>query len=376
MLYPSHNSLLSIAPMVSYTDRHFRYLMRLITRHCLLYTEMICAQAIVKGKTTQLLSFSSQEKPLILQIAGAEPKLLAKSARIAQDFGYTGLNLNFGCPSQHAREGGFGACLMEEPEKAADCFFALQSASPLPVSIKHRLGIGKTSSYEPLARFVSTLAEAGCAHFIVHARNALLCGVSPKKNRTIPELRHDFVYQLAHDFPHLRFDLNGAISNLKQAQSLLETKEKLSSVIEKTAADKTASSNKEQNKIGKQRAGAAKIQGIMIGRAAYAQPYLFALADQSFYASTNKVPSRYEIVKAFQAYIEQCTNPLDKRISIKHSLALFQAIPGARAWRQYLSNAAQEKDPSAAALEQALRFIPDSYLHLRGDAREKEKAKS
>ena len=213
---------ISIAPMMDRTDRHYRYFMRQITPGTLFYTEMVTAQAILHGDRQRLLGFTPAEKPLVLQVGGDDPTSLATCARLAAEFGYDGINLNVGCPSDRVRSGNFGACLMYQPERVATAVAAMVAASPLPVSVKHRIGVDDRDRYEDMADFVSTVAAAGCRHFTVHARKAWLQGLSPKDNRTIPPLRYGDVYRLKQEFPHLWIEINGGITQLPEVQDHLK----------------------------------------------------------------------------------------------------------------------------------------------------------
>ncbi len=329
-------SPLSVAPMMGCTDRHFRYFMRLISRKTLLYTEMITSSAILHGRhrNPQLLAFSPIEKPLVLQIAGTNPKDLASCATIAEDWGYDELNLNIGCPSLKAQQGGFGACLMARPKQVAECFAAIQQATHLPVSIKHRLGLSSTdyeSSYADLSHFVEQVAAAGCRKFIVHARIAILKNSSsPKQNRTVPPLRYDIVKQLARDFPHIDVEINGGIHDLDKANELLYN---------------------------------TGISSVMIGRSAYENPYCFAFADQRFYGATYEPLSRRQILVAIQNYYASLTHKQAKQALVKHLLNLFTGLPGARSFRRHLSSNWQEiGEKFDKILTVACQNIPQAVL--------------
>ena len=334
-------SPLSIAPMMGYTNRHFRYFMRGITKETLLYTEMIPSQAILHGKCKDLLSFSPIEKPLVLQLAGSDPKSLALCTSIAEDFGYDEVNLNIGCPSARAEAGTFGLCLMQEPQRVAECISAMQVASNLPVSIKHRIGLGTEANFEKLCHFVSQTSQAGCRKYIVHARTGILSKLSPKKNRTIPPLRYDLVYALARAFQQLHIELNGGIHSLERGLSLLKDK----------------------------RETGAQLSGIMIGRAAYERPYLFAEADQMFYKSTQKIPSRQKLLKHLEAYLGMKKYSSEKEMArvLKHALHLFQGLPGARFWRSYLSKPIHFQQRPTELLKKASSQIPRELLNTMGN---------
>jgi tRNA-dihydrouridine synthase A len=294
---------LSIAPMMERTDRHFRYLMRQITKETLLYTEMVTTAAIKYGDRCKILDFSPEEKPLVLQLGGDNPSELAKCAVIAQDYGYDAVNLNVGCPSPRVQNGNFGACLMAQPELVAQAVTAMQTAVNIPVTVKHRIGIDDRDRYEDLQEFVKIVSEAGCRHFIVHARKAWLQGLSPKENRDIPPLRYQDVYRLKQEFPHLLIEINGGITTLEQVSNCLE-----------------------------------QVDAVMIGRAAYDNPYLFATVDRDIYQQTNLIPTRHQIVAAMLPYIDYWLSRGVKLNSItRHMLQLFAGQPGTKKWKRYLS---------------------------------------
>lgn len=294
---------LSVAPMMDRTDRHFRYFMRQITRKTLLYTEMITAQAIFHGDRNKLLGFDPAEKPLALQIGGDNPQLLTTCAQIAEDMGYDEVNLNVGCPSNRVQSGNFGACLMAQPELVADCVAAMGSAVRIPVTVKHRIGIDQCDRYEDMAKFVTTVATAGCHRFTVHARKAWLQGLSPKDNRNIPPLRYHDVYRLKQEHPHLWIEVNGGIKTLAHASTHLQ-----------------------------------HVDAVMIGRAAYDTPYIFALADLNIYAADAPY-TRHQIVTAMLPYISRWTDQGTKLHSItRHMLQLFHGQPGSRAWKRHLTD--------------------------------------
>ncbi|MCU0535466.1 MAG: tRNA dihydrouridine(20/20a) synthase DusA, partial [Hydrococcus sp. Prado102] len=293
---------LSVAPMMDCTDRHFRYFMRQITRRTLLYTEMIVTAAILHGDREKLLGFSPEEKPLSLQLGGDNPKELAECARIAEDMGYDELNLNVGCPSSRVQNGNFGACLMAHPEKVALAIEAMQKAVAIPVTVKHRIGIDDRDRYEDMAHFVRIVEQAGCRHFIVHARKAWLQGLSPKENRTIPPLRYEDVYRLKQEFPHLFIDINGGIKTLEQVREQLKY-----------------------------------VDAVMVGRAAYDNPFLFANCDRDFYGENVTPPTRREVVEAMIPYIDYWLAKGWKLHAItRHMLELFAGVPGSKAWKRYI----------------------------------------
>ncbi|HBB31011.1 MAG TPA: tRNA dihydrouridine(20/20a) synthase DusA, partial [Cyanobacteria bacterium UBA8803] len=294
---------LSVAPMMDRTDRHFRYFLRQITRCTLLYTEMVTSAAILHGDRDRLLGFSLEEKPLALQVGGDNPQELAKCARIAEDMGYDEINLNVGCPSSRVQEGNFGACLMAQPELVADCVAAMIKATSLPVTVKHRIGIDECDRYEDMANFVRIVSDAGCQRFTVHARKAWLQGLSPKDNRTIPPLRYPEVHRLKQEFPHLFIEINGGFISLEQVQ--------------------------EQLKL---------VDAVMIGRAAYDYPYLFAMADSKIYGETVTPPTRHQVAEAMVPYIDFWVAKGMKLNKItRHMLQLFAGQPGSRIWKRHLT---------------------------------------
>ncbi|HTJ93231.1 MAG TPA: tRNA dihydrouridine(20/20a) synthase DusA, partial [Pararobbsia sp.] len=241
----------SVAPMMDWTDRHCRYFHRLISRHTWLYTEMVTTGALLHGDVPRHLTFNEHEHPVALQLGGSEPADLAKCATLGEQWGYDEINLNCGCPSERVQRGAFGACLMAEPQLVADCVKAMRDVVSIPVTVKHRIGIDDVSEYSFVRDFVGTIADAGCEVFIVHARNAILKGLSPKENREIPPLKYEYAYQLKRDFPSLDISINGGIQSLDEVEQHLE-----------------------------------HVDGVMLGREAYHNPYLLAGVDARFYGST------------------------------------------------------------------------------------------
>lgn len=292
--------------MMDWTDRHCRYFHRLISRRVRLYTEMVTTGAILHGDRQRLLGFDAAEQPVALQLGGSEPEDLARAARIGEKFGYDEINLNCGCPSERVQRGAFGACLMNEPHLVADGFKAMQDAVSVPVTIKHRIGLGRNESLELVREFVALLLDAGCRVFIVHARNAWLEGLSPKDNREIPPLRYAVVHQLKADFPDAVFILNGGLtavdSALEQAQGL---------------------------------------DGVMFGRAAYHQPWMLSEIDASFddVVTDNAAPSRDDVLAGMAAYAQrEGARGVPLRSIVRHVLGLYHGEPGARAFRRTLSD--------------------------------------
>lgn len=321
------NRLIAVAPMLDWTDRHCRYFLRLVSRKTLLYTEMIAMGAILHGRHERLLAYHPEEHPLAIQLGGSDPSGLAKCAKVAESYGYAEVNLNIGCPSDRVQSGSFGACLMAQPELVAACVAAMRKAVSLPITIKTRIGIDHNDSYEALVRFVQTVADAGCEVFIIHARKAWLKGLSPKENREIPPLRYDVVYQLKRDFPQLKIIINGGITDLTQAQAHL-----------------------------------AQVDGVMIGRAFYHDPFAFAATDQLIYATNQSADlqsiNRHTILQQYFPYVEQqlaAGVPLTRLIA--PVLGLFLGVPGARAWRRHLSEHAHREGAGMEVLTAALREI-------------------
>jgi tRNA-dihydrouridine synthase A len=318
----------SIAPMMDRTDRHYRYFMRQITRHTLLYTEMITTAALLHGDRDKLLGFSEAEKPLVLQLGGDAPAQLAACARLAEDWGYTEVNLNVGCPSDRVQYGHFGACLMAQPLLVAHCVEAMHQATTLPVTVKHRIGIDDLDRYEDMANFVHVVAQAGCDRFIVHARKAVLQGLSPRENRTVPPLRYDDVYRLKADFPTLRIEINGGITTLLQATAHLQY-----------------------------------VDGAMLGRAAYDHPYLFAEADVLYCNDPDPPRTRRHVLEAMLAYLERCiAQGLPPYRIVRHLLSLFAYQRAARLWKRFLSERTWTPETAVAALREAMGLVPDEVL--------------
>lgn len=294
---------LSVAPMLDWTDRHCRYFLRLITRRTLLYTEMVTTGALLHGDRARFLRFDPTEHPVALQLGGSDPRDMAVCARMGEDRGFDEIDMNLGCPSDRVQSGRFGACLMAEPALVADCVAAMKGAVRVPVTVKTRIGIDDRDSYEELCALVEALVAAGCDALIVHARKAWLSGLSPKENREVPPLRHDLVLRLKGDFPGLAISINGGITSLAQARVFLE-----------------------------------RLDGVMIGRAAYQDPWLLAAADQEIFGDPRPPPTRQEVVAAYVTYIEQeLAAGVPLTAMTRHVLGLFQGRPGARRWRRMIS---------------------------------------
>jgi tRNA-dihydrouridine synthase A len=307
--------------MMDWTDRHCRFFLRLLSKHARLYTEMVTTGAIMHGKAERLLAYDPAEHPIALQLGGSDPADLAASAKVGERFGYDEINLNVGCPSDRVQEGKFGACLMAEPDLVAACVRAMRESVYVPVTVKTRIGIDDKDSYEELAHFIGTVAGAGCGTFIIHARKAWLQGLSPKENRTKPPLRYDVVTRLKADFPGLQFVLNGGITSLDQAEGHLK-----------------------------------QFDGVMLGRAAYENPYLLAQVDGRFFGGTAEIPTRAAILEAFKPYVQAELDRGHRLHSItRHILGLFQGVRGGRVWRRYLSENAGRPGAGLEVLDAALR---------------------
>jgi tRNA-dihydrouridine synthase A len=309
--------------MMTHTDRHFRYFLRLISRRVMLYTEMVTTGTLIHGGQQQRLEYNECEHPLGLQVGGSDPRELAGSARMAEDCGYDEVNLNVGCPSDRVRTGRFGACLMAEPQRVAECIAAMAAAVTVPVTVKTRIGIDHRDSYADLHRFVSTVADGGCRTFIIHARKAWLQGLSPRQNRDIPPLDYDRVYRLKTDFPELEIIINGGIHTLDEAQGHL-----------------------------------SRVDGVMIGRAVCNNPYMLADADGQLFNDPRPAPSRQSVLDAFMHYAEeQLARGVSLHSMARHLLGLFQGQAGARAFRRHLSEKAVRPDASIDVLSEAARLV-------------------
>ena len=318
--------------MMDWTDRHDRYFLRLISRRALLYTEMIPVGAILHGDRERFLGFDPAERPLALQVGGAAPADLAVAAEQAEAYGYDEVNLNVGCPSDRVQNARFGACLMAEPALVARCVAAMGRASKLPVTVKTRIGIDERDSYDELRAFVAAVAGAGCRSFTIHARKAWLSGLSPKQNREIPPLDYERVYRLKADFPALEIVINGGILDLEAAEGHL----------------------------------ARGVDGVMIGRAAYQNPYVLAEVDRRFFGEDAAPPSRAAVVRALVPYAEAagCRGVPVKSIT-RHILGLFNGLPGARQWRRHLSEAAHKPGAGPEVMLEALAQV-EARLQSRG----------
>ncbi|MBK8186572.1 MAG: tRNA dihydrouridine(20/20a) synthase DusA [Cellvibrio sp.] len=326
MSTPNNSHRFCLAPMMDWSDTHCRYFWRLLTQKAVLYSEMVTTGALIHGDRKRFLDFNTCEHPLALQLGGSNPKDLALCARMAEDWGYDEVNLNCGCPSDRVQNNMIGACLMAEPELVAECIASMQNAVSIPVTVKHRIGIDHQDDYQDMAKFVSTVAATGCKTFIVHARKAWLKGLSPKENREVPPLDYDKVIQLKNEFPQLEIIINGGITNLDQSEHLLKN-----------------------------------LDGVMVGREAYSNPYMLAEVDQQLFSIDKPTVSRETV---FEQFIEYCEENIARGIKLshmtRHILGLFQGQPGARSFRRILSEKGPRPDAGIEVLKEAFDSITNS----------------
>jgi tRNA-dihydrouridine synthase A len=312
------NKQFSVAPMMDWTDRHCRYFHRLLSSKAILYTEMVTADAIIHGNREALLGFDTSEHPVIVQLGGSDSKKLVEATKIASDYGYDGINLNVGCPSDRVQSGAFGACLMKNPPLVADIIHAMHSVTDKPVTVKCRIGVDDDKPHDTLPHFIDTVAQSGCKSFIIHARKALLKGLSPKENRDIPPLDYDLVYQIKHTYPELHIGINGGIDSVADWQTHLEN-----------------------------------VDEIMVGRSAYHTPAILTTVDSCIYGLPEQAPDYKMIIHKMADY---CDNQRIKGVKfysiIRHLLGLFHGLPNARKWRRILSeNGTKENADSRLLLE-------------------------
>jgi tRNA-dihydrouridine synthase A len=319
--------------MMDWTDRHCRSLHRLLSRHAWLYTEMVTTGALLHGDVARHLAFTAAEAPVALQLGGSEPDDLARSAKLGEQWGYDEINLNCGCPSERVQRGAFGACLMNEPQLVADCVKAMRDAVSVPVTVKHRIGVDAAEDYTFVRDFVGTVADAGCEVFIVHARNAILKGLSPKENREIPPLKYDYAYRLKRDFPALEIIVNGGIKTLDEVDAHL-----------------------------------LHVDGVMLGREAYHNPYVLAEVDARFYGASVPAPTREQVETGL---IDYCAAELARGTFLgaitRHALGLYRGVAGARGWRRVLSDNRKLAAGDLAIFEEArshLREPLESVLEM------------
>lgn len=324
----------SVAPMLDWTDRHCRYFLRLLSSEAVLYTEMVTTGAIIYGKG-DYLGFNNAEHPLALQLGGSSPTDMAKCAELAQERGYNEININVGCPSDRVKNGSFGACLMSTPQVVADCVKAMQAVVDIPVTVKCRIGIDDMDDDAGLTDFVLPIYEAGCEHFIVHARKAWLQGLSPKQNRNVPPLNYDRVYRLKQDNPHLQISINGGVTTLDQAKQHLH-----------------------------------HVDGVMMGREVYANPYILSQVDRDIFGISNAPAlTRAEIVEAMTAYIQSEVIKGARVWHIaRHMLGLFQSQAGGKVWRRYLSQNGTAKHNNPLLLLEAYEQVLAAQAKVKSDA--------
>jgi tRNA-dihydrouridine synthase A len=322
---------LAVAPMLDWTDRHFRYFARLLTRHTLLYTEMVTTGALIHGERARFLRFNPAEHPLALQLGGADPSEMATCARMGADWGYDEININVGCPSDRVQQGRFGACLMAEPGLVGDCVSAMKARIAVPVTVKTRIGIDDRDSYEALAAFTDTVAAAGCDCLIVHARKAWLKGLSPRENRAVPPLRYDVVARLRQDFQGLPMVINGGITTLAQAAAMLDA-----------------------------------FDGVMIGRQAYHAPWMLAAADRQLFGDDGPPQSPHGVLDRMLDYVAvNLDDGVPLNAMTRHLLGLFQGRPGAKAWRRHLSEQAHRPGAGIEVLRDAAALVPRTAASLQ-----------
>lgn len=315
--------IFAVAPMMDWTDRHCRFFHRMMTRHALLYSEMVTTGAVIHGDRERLIGFSEMEHRVALQIGGSDPTECAKAALIGAQFGYDEINLNVGCPSDRVQSGQFGACLMAEPEVVGACISEMRSAVSIPVTVKCRIGIDDQDEDTDLDHFINVVARMGCVKFIVHARKAWLQGLSPKQNRDIPALNYERVYRLAKKREDLEISINGGITLLNEAAAHLE-----------------------------------HVDGVMVGRAAYQNPWILADVDQKFFNRLNVANTRRDVVEGLVNYCEDAMSSGARLQQIgRHILGLYQGQPGARAWRRHLSENMHRKDCGPELLLEAAEKV-------------------
>lgn len=321
---PAVKRTFTTAPMMDWSDRHCRAFWRLLTKNAVLYSEMVTTGAILNNDPQRYLQFNNSEHPVALQLGGSNPQELARAAKIGEEFGYDEINLNVGCPSDRVQNNMIGACMMAHPELVADCMQAMAENCSIPVTIKHRIGIDDMADYDHLYRFVERIHQSGTHTFIIHARKAILQGLSPKENREIPPLIYDFVYEIKKAFPELEIIINGGLADLDVMQSQLQ-----------------------------------HVDGVMVGREAYHNPWILSEVDSRFYGAERFNRSRHEVVEAFFPYMEE---ELQKgnRIAYmsRHILGIFNGLPGARQFRRHISENAHKKEADLSLIKEALAFVP------------------
>ncbi|HHI82619.1 MAG TPA: tRNA dihydrouridine(20/20a) synthase DusA [Rhizobiales bacterium] len=325
--------------MMDWTDRHCRYFHRLLSARAVLYSEMVTADAVIHGDRDRLIGFDATGHPVVLQLGGASPQKLAKAARIAAGFGYDAINLNVGCPSDRVQSGAFGAALMANPDLVGECVSAMQQAVDIPVTVKCRIGIDNQDSEEDLERFIARVSSAGCEMFIVHARKAWLKGLSPKQNRDVPPLDHDRVYRLKQRHPDLEIHINGGIESIEDSLRHL-----------------------------------THVDGVMLGRAAYQKPWLLAAVDEQIYNAAPPAASRIDVMRRYMAYMaRQLDDGVPLGAMARHVLGLWHGQPGARQWRQIISQNAWRPGAGIAVIEDALAAVEKAGMKAEDFALAKRK---
>jgi tRNA-dihydrouridine synthase A len=319
------NRRFMVAPMMDWSDRHCRYFHRLLSQQAVLYSEMVTTGALIYAEADRFLRYNIEEQPLALQLGGSNAAELAQCSKMAEDYGYNEVNLNVGCPSDRVQNNMIGACLMAHPQIVADCLEQMQAAVDIPVTIKHRLGIDDMDSYDALKQFVETVRQSGCKVFIIHARKAILQGLSPKENRDVPPLKYDWVYRIKQEYPELEVHINGGIKTIEQCHTHLQ-----------------------------------HVDGVMLGREAYQNPYLLAEVDQAFYGRTTPMIGRKQAALAMIPYIEtQLAQGVSLNHIVRHMLGLFHAQRGGKQFRRYISENAHKPGASIEVLLAALERVPD-----------------
>ncbi len=309
--------------MLDWTDKHERYFLRLMSKHALLYTEMVTTGALIHGDKERHLGFNKEEHPVALQLGGSEPKAMGLCAKMAEDYGYDEVNINVGCPSDRVQSGAFGACLMAEADLVAENVSAMRQTVKIPVTVKNRIAIDEMDEYETLHNFIQTVSEAGCNTFIIHARKAWLKGLSPKQNRDVPPLNYELVYQMKQDFPNIEIIINGGIKTLDECGSHLQ-----------------------------------QVDGVMVGREAYHNPFIMNQVDEKIYGDSANTNTRFDVLESFIEYMEaQLKQGVYLKHMSRHILGLFPAMQGAKAWRRHISENAHKKGAGIEVIRTAVGFL-------------------
>ncbi|NNC67248.1 MAG: tRNA dihydrouridine(20/20a) synthase DusA [Gammaproteobacteria bacterium] len=321
----SESHKFSVAPMLHCTDRHFRYLARLLSKKCFLYTEMITTGALIYGNRERWLRLHDDENPVAIQLGGSKPNEMAQCAELAEKYKFDEVNINVGCPSDRVQAGKFGACLMLEPEIVSSCIKSMKAASDIEVTVKTRIGVDDQDNYEFLKQFVEKIAAADCKTFVIHARKAHLSGLSPRQNRSIPPLRYEYVYRLKQDFPELTIILNGGIKDTKEILAHLK-----------------------------------ELDGVMVGREAYDNPYFLSEIDEIIFKTLTKSLSRFAVLDQYKLYMQsELDNGVPLKVLAQHVFGLFNGLPGARSWRRYLSEHIYAKDAGLDVINDAVKAVSE-----------------